>query len=432
MKPSLPAPLSAAAIFALGALLDSSGSLVDAFSTSSVPSSVQRVHQVQVQVASSSIHHNINININTNNGCSHNRKSKSLQLQQSSTILFETVEDNDAQTSSAIADMTETELQAAQQRETPKLESDDKTFVTSLFHACKGNAELMESELAANIDNMHPRLVVALQMAAEKEEWNEEDEEDEEDGEFESQMIAVGTSLQTLLDTRLKSGREMLADLLNSGEIRKLDSMIGKAAKNGKLDMSFFSVLSMNMKDAAMENNGGTLLSPTLAQGEGQEEVTGEEGQPTMGSANRLQILQHIYTRCQEELEKNVSPGVGLLNKLLRTDISSIRSNQLEYYLGPQQTSITSPDGQTIDLGGTGKPMVSTGEFIEALGNAVTQIRTLEGAGGTDRLSAMNLLESIRQVAMEARAVLVECFGEDSEIVQEFQKDLQPVFRPGS
>ena len=428
MKPSLPAPLSAAAIFALGALLDSSGSLVDAFSTSSVPSSVQRVHQVQV--ASSSIHHNINININinTNNGCSHNRKSKSLQ-QQSSTILFETVEDNDAQTSSAIADMTETELRAAQQRETPKLESDDKTFVTSLFHACKGNAELMESELAANIDNMHPRLVVALQMAAEKEEWNEEDEED---GEFESQMIAVGTSLQTLLDTRLKSGREMLADLLNSGEIRKLDSMIGKAAKNGKLDMSFFSVLSMNMKDAAMENNGGTLLSPTLAQGEGQEEVTGEEGQPTMGSANRLQILQHIYTRCQEELEKNVSPGVGLLNKLLRTDISSIRSNQLEYYLGPQQTSITSPDGQTIDLGGTGKPMVSTGEFIEALGNAVTQIRTLEGAGGTDRLSAMNLLESIRQVAMEARAVLVECFGEDSEIVQEFQKDLQPVFRPGS
>ena len=325
--------------------------------------------------------------------------------------------------------MTETELQAAQQRETPKLESDDKTFVTSLFHACKGNAELMESELAANIDNMHPRLVVALQMAAEKEEWNEEDEED---GEFESQMIAVGTSLQTLLDTHLKSGREMLADLLNSGEIRKLDSMIGKAAKNGKLDMSFFSVLSMNMKDAAMENNGGTLLSPTLAQGEGQEEVTGEEGQPTMGSVNRLQILQHIYTRCQEELEKNVSPGVGLLNKLLRTDISSIRSNQLEYYLGPQQTSITSPDGQTIDLGGTGKPMVSTGEFIEALGNAVTQIRTLEGAGGTDRLSAMNLLESIRQVAMEARAVLVECFGEDSEIVQEFQKDLQPVFRPGS
>ena len=172
------------------------------------------------------------------------------------------------------------------------------------------------------------------------------------------------------------------------------------------------------------------MVAPTLAQGEGQPEVEGEEGQP-MG-ANRLQILQHIYTRCQEELEKNVAPGMGLLNKLLRTEISSIRSNQLQHYLGPQATSITSPDGKTIELGGTAKPLVSHKEFVEALSGAVEQIRTLEAAGGTDRLSATNLIESIRQVAMEARVVLLESFGEGSEELDDFQGELQQVFRPGS
>jgi hypothetical protein len=328
------------------------------------------------------------------------------------------------------------EMAAAQKRETPKLTADDISLVQSLFKACSGNTEAMENIITSNLDNMHPRLVVALQMAADKEEWKGElptaDDETTDAEEFEQQMIAMGSALQTVLDTRLRSGRELLANLLNSGEIRKLDSMIGKSAKEGQLDMSFFSVLGMNMRDATMNEDGSTnsMASPTLAAGEGQEEVEGEEGQPA--SANRLQILQHIYTRCQEELEKNVAPGIGLLNKLLRTDISSIRTNQLSHYLGPQATTITSPDGKTINLGGNSKPLVSHMEFIEALSNAVTQIRTLEAAGGTDRLSAVNLVENIRQVAMEARVVLVESFGEESEIVNEFQRELQPVFRPGS
>jgi hypothetical protein len=315
------------------------------------------------------------------------------------------------------------EMEAAQKRETPKLTDDDKSLVQTLYTASDGNPEAMENAITADLDNMHPRLVVALQMAAEKGEWKQ----DNDNKEFEQQMVALGSALQNVLDNQLRSGRELLADFLNSGEIRKLDSMIGKAAKDGKLDMSFFSVLGMNMKDAVM--GGDTMSSPTLAQGEGQEAIEGEAGQPT--GANRLQILQHIYTRCQEELEKNVAPGIGLLNKLLRTDIASIRSNQLSHYLGPQATTITSPDGKTIDLGGTGKPLVSHTEFVEALANAVNQIRTLEAAGGTDRLSAVNLIENVRQIAIDARGVLVESFGEQSDIVQEFQKELQPIFRPG-
>jgi hypothetical protein len=315
------------------------------------------------------------------------------------------------------------EMEASQKREIPKLTDEDKSLVQTLYKASNGNQDAMVTAITADLDNMHPRLVVALQMAADKGQWKEDDADED----FEKQMVALGSALQTVLDTQLRSGRELLAELLKSGEIRKLDSMIGKAAKDGKLDMSFFSVLGMNMKDAVM--GGDTMSTPTLAQGEGQEPVDGEEGQPV--GANRLQILQHIYTRCQEELEKNVAPGVGLLNKLLRTDMPSIRANQLSHYLGPQATTITSPDGKTIDLGGTGRPLVSHTEFIEALANAVNQIRTLEAAGGTDRLSAVNLIENVRQIAINARGVLVESFGEQSDIVQEFQKELQPIFRPG-
>lgn len=349
--------------------------------------------------------------------------------------LYSTANDS-SPTSSSSPEMTE--MEASQKRETPTLTDQDKLFITTIYTGCAGNTEAMENSITANLENMPPRLVVALQMAAEKGEWkeggnNEDETSDDNNEEFEKQMVEMGKALQNVLDVRLRGGRELLAELLNSGEIRKLDSLIGKSAKEGKLDMSFFSVLSMNMRDAKMNDDSGddVPLSPTLAQGEGQEEVTGEEGRPTVG-ANRLQILQHIYTRCQEELEKNVAPGMGLLNKVLRTEISSIRTNQLQHYLGPQQTTITSPDGKTIDLGGTGAPLVSHTDFVEALSNTVTQIRTLEAAGGTDRLSAVNLVENIRQVAMEARMVLVESFGEGSDVVNEFQKDLQPVFRPGS
>jgi len=353
------------------------------------------------------------------------------------TSLYSTAsEDSSSAPPSSSSTPEMTEMDAAQKRETPTLTPEDKSFITTIYTGTAGNVEAMENSIAANLENMPPRLVVALQMAVEKGEWKDEDDTTETDDakEFEKQMVAMGEALQNVLDVRLRGGRELLAELLNSGEIRKLDSLIGKSAKDGKLDMSFFSVLSMNMRDAKMNDGGDgedVSLSPTLAQGEGQEEVSGEEGQPTTG-ANRLQILQHIYTRCQEELEKTVSPGMGLLNKVLRTEISSIRANQLDHYLGPQKTTITSPDGKTIDLGGTGKPLVSHIEFVEALSNSVTQIRTLEAAGGTDRLSAVNLVENIRQVAMEARMVLVESFGEGSDVVNEFQRDLQPVFRPGS
>jgi acetyl/propionyl-CoA carboxylase alpha subunit len=166
---------------------------------------------------------------------------------QSSTMQLKLTAD-DKETSVAL---DATELEASQTRETPTLTKEDKSFITSIYNTCSGDTTALENTLTANLDTMHPRLVVALQLAAEKKEWKvvEEDTDDESE-EFAKQMVKVGTCLQNILDTKLKDGRELLASLLNSGEIRKLDSIIGKSAKDGKLDMSFFTVLNMKMESS--------------------------------------------------------------------------------------------------------------------------------------------------------------------------------------
>jgi len=151
-------------------------------------------------------------------------------------------------------------------------------------------------------------------------------------------------------------------------------------------------------------------------------------------SPSRYQVLQHIYTRCQEEVEKNVKPGVALLNKLLRTDETSIRNNQLRHYLGPQKTEIQTPDGKQIDLssstGAKPKSLISHDDFTDAVTDAVSRIRQLEEAGAANRVSAANLIESCRQVAIETRSTFLELYGEQSKELLEFEQKLQTVFRP--
>ena len=180
----------------------------------------------------------------------------------------------------------------------------------------------------------------------------------------------------------------------------------------------------MNMQDAAMEQQ----------QQPQPEEKADSDATDEPQQANRFQILQHIYTRCQEEVEKTINPGLALLNKLLRTEVASIRQNQLQHYLCPQPTTITAPDGKQIELKNAQneKSLVDHKDFCEAIGNAVRQIRTVEKAGGTDPAVAAGMVESCRQVAKEARVVIGEHFGKDSDQLKQFEDALMPVFRPSS
>lgn len=203
----------------------------------------------------------------------------------------------------------------------------------------------------------------------------------------------------------------------NDGEIRKLDSLIGQAARDGKLNVPFFNVLNINIRDAT-----------TSTQSSNQEDLPSDQE----GSASRLKILQHVYTRCQEEMEKTIPPGLALLNRLLRQEQPAIRKNLYEHYLTPQTNKIKSPDGKEIELKGKATSLVALEDFVDAIAKTVEQIRTVENAGATDRASAAAMVESCRGIAKEARIIIGERYGIESNELESFEDGLQPVFRPTS
>lgn len=273
------------------------------------------------------------------------------------------------------------------------LSNEEWALVKELVTRAAGDTAVLEKIVSEALPTMHPHLIMKLRQ-------NQQET---------PELMSVATALQSILDSQLASGREVLRILLNAGEIRKLDAEIGKAARQGQLDAAFFTVLNMNMQEAAS-------VSSTTSESD----------------ASRSQILQHIYTRCQEEVEKTIPGGVALLNKLLRTQIDSIRANQLEHYLCPQPNVITTPDGKEITLEGAQPVLVPPPEFVDAIAGAVKQIRTVEKAGGMNRESAANMVESCRQVAMEARLIIARNYGVESDALKEFEDGLMPVFRPDS
>lgn len=256
---------------------------------------------------------------------------------------------------------------------------------------------------------------------------------------------------RTLRD-RLQVARQTLKELLEAGELRRLDALIGKAARQNRLDAAFFNVLTVNLEDAAAkrENEAEEEDAAAAAAAAESDEASNDDETAT---TSRLQILQHVYTRCQEEVEKLIPPGTALLNKLLRTDAPSIRANLYQHYLAPQSatSTITTPDGKTVEL----KPQqpqqqqnqsgdqqqqsqsqqqsrVPLSEFVDAVQRAVLQIRQVEAAGGVDRAGAAMMVESLRTVSKEARACIGQAYGADSSELRAFESNLQPVFRPRS
>jgi hypothetical protein len=319
--------------------------------------------------------------------------------------------------SSSSSNNSEAPASTEPQSATTKPLSPDELIVISTI--AQQDPASLSTFLMSKLSQMPTNTILTLRLAAEGEFTSQDVTVTEEQ---KKDMETVGRALVDIMDTQLEAGRDLLKSFLECGEIRKLDGAIARGIKGDKLDMAFFTVLSMNLKDATLEaQEGGEATAPS-AEGE-------------MGSGEnpgRLQILQHIYTRCQEEVEKTVSPGVGLLNKILRTEQASIRANQLRHYLCPQEPkTIKSPDGQEVQLGGS-DALVKPSELLDAMKNAVTQIRTVEKSGGADKVAAAGLVESCRQVAIEARLAVGESYGVESVELKEFEEGLQPVFRPES
>lgn len=268
------------------------------------------------------------------------------------------------------------------------------------------------------LPQMPPSLILKLRDIASQYSPETEKDTDSTSTLLFDQQLAL--ALNAFIMEQMDQAKQTLQSLLNAGEIRKLDNLIGNAARSNQLNSAFFNVLDANLRDAV-----------TAAS-------TNDKEKADDSSASRLQILQHIYTRCQEEMEKNIPPGVALLNKLLRTEQAPIRKNIYQHYLTPQEAvTIQTPDGKTVELKGQNKKstkstLVSLDDFVQAIADAVKQIRTMESAGATSRESAAIMVESCRIVAKEARVIIGESYGIDSSELQVFEKGLQPVFRPAS
>ncbi len=334
-----------------------------------------------------------------------------VHVHQPTTLLRQSTEAKEsAEESSSTSAPTEDDKSAAT---TKPLSAEELNVISTI---AQQDPASLSSFLMSKLPQMPPNTTLTLRLAAEGEFSDDVTDDRKKD------LETVGKALVDIMDKQLEAGRDLLQSFLQCGEIRKLDAAIAKALKSNKLDMAFFTVLSMNLRDASIE-----------AQENGESTKPSEEGEMGSGeNPGRLQILQHIYTRCQEEVEKTVSPGVGLLNKILRTEQASIRANQLRHYLCPQEPkTIKSPDGKEVQLGGS-DALVKPSELLDALKNAVKQIRTVEKSGGADKAAAAGLVESCRQVAIEARLAIGESYGVESEELKKFELGLQPVFRPES
>ena len=286
----------------------------------------------------------------------------------------------------------------------------EQLLIESLYEKCQAapDDEAKEKIMLETLPTLRPSLLMKLR--------------DAENYTNSNSISSVSQQLNKMLETRLDVAKSTLQELLSAGEIRKLDNLIGSAARSGRLDVAFFNVLTVNLQEA--------MASSSEKNTEDAENASDNDNENS--NASRLQILKHVYTRCQEEVEKTIPPGTALLNKLLRTEQASIRSNLYEHYLTPRPNTITTPDGNVLTLNGTQPVLVSIQEFVQAIDAAVLQIRDVENAGGTDKESAAMMVEGCRHIAKEARVVVGNAYGRDSDELNELEEGLQPVFRPAN
>lgn len=237
---------------------------------------------------------------------------------------------------------------------------------------------------------------------------------------------SVYQALDDLQTASLERGMSTLKTLLDSGEVRALDKSITDSAKGGFLDEGFFRVININIEQARKE-----------------EEEEGDEAAASAGTTvtTRFQILSHILTRCQEELEKLISndtPATALVVKLLRTEDKGIRGNLLKNSLVPAKikgivvdgVEIKGPEGKAGG-GSGGKALVSVEDFVDSVSDTVENVRRMKEEEAVDLTASVNIIESLRQISIEARGVCIEAFGEGSEELKVLEISLQSTFRPG-
>ena len=150
------------------------------------------------------------------------------------------------------------------------------------------------------------------------------------------------------------------------------------------------------------------------------------------GDTHTRKDIRRKGTRRMWLLDINPEPALILLNKLMTVKDDSKVLGILRHQLCPgqqkQATGSISPEGN-VDLLGVGgeQPLISHYEFTEALYAAITQLFEAEAAGELNRLQKEKFLSDVGRMAGSAELVFGECFGENSDILNEYRRDLQDI-----
>lgn len=186
-------------------------------------------------------------------------------------------------------------------------------------------------------------------------------------------------ALREAADRRLVGARELLESVLDAGELLEMDRRLVKLFKDGLVDGSFMAVLNMNVAAA--------------------RECANDDA-----SEQRARVMEHLYTRVQEEWEKRCdNQANAVLHRLTRTEQAVIRRNILEYYLAPQ-TEILVPNGDPIPLDQPRQPRISSSDFATAVATAVERLHAIDA----DPVMIKASIEECRVIAKEARLVIME------------------------
>ena len=201
----------------------------------------------------------------------------------------------------------------------------------------------------------------------------------------------LGDAIQMAMTRRLTDAKNVLEELIQEAD-GDVNLKIRKMLKSVESPLPILMVLQLNI-------------------GEAQASADGE----------RLQVLMHISTVMQEELEKKSSRVRGMLNKLLRIEDENIRNNILRDQLTPVE--VAGAEGGTPLMAA----MVPPDRLAPAIASLVQEVdRQMVAVLGPDDEGRYETMDRIRQVAKQARLIIGEVYGQG--LMDTFSADLTPAF----
>ncbi|CAE8672159.1 unnamed protein product, partial [Polarella glacialis] len=232
---------------------------------------------------------------------------------------------------------------------------EDGKLLSELLELGSDGGPALESSVEEHFANISPEDLSELHRKAQVE------------GQEGSAARAVAEAIQASVQKRMVAAKEVIQELLytKAGDVNLL---IRKTLKAQDSPLPILMVLQANMADAQAE-----------------------------GDTGKTQVLMHIHTVMNEELEKKVPRVKSLLSKLLRIEDVSIRNNLLRHHLTPVEVAAA----PMLDDDGPGDlkaALVPPNRFAAAITQLVNDVdRQIVAVVGKEDESRFETLDRIRQ-----------------------------------